>query len=53
MYKWLYHNLPGKKSHTPDRWNKLNDAFGEGWEAYAFVEGGLQRQLETNGTPVL
>jgi hypothetical protein len=26
-------NLPGKKSHTPDRWKKLNDAFGEGWEA--------------------
>ena len=33
MYKWLYHNLPGKKSHTPDRWKKLNDAFGEDWEA--------------------
>ena len=53
MYSWLYQNLPGKKSHTPDRWNKLNDAFGEGWEAYAFVKGGLQRQLETNGTPIL
>jgi hypothetical protein len=33
MYDWLYQNLPGKKSHTPDRWKKLNDAFGEGWEA--------------------
>ena len=33
MYDWLYNNLPGKKSHTPDRWKKLNDAFGEGWEA--------------------
>jgi hypothetical protein len=33
MYNWLYYNLPGKKSHTPDRWKKLNDTFGEGWEA--------------------
>ena len=33
MYNWLYYNLPGKKSHTPDRWKKLNVAFGEGWEA--------------------
>ena len=35
MNNWLYQNLPGKKkrSHTPDRWKKLNDAFGEGWEA--------------------
>ena len=53
MYNWLYHNLPGKKCHTPARWKKLSDAFGEGWEANAFVKGGLQRQLETNGTPVL
>jgi hypothetical protein len=34
MYNWLRGNLPGKKrSHTPARWKKLNDAFGEGWEA--------------------
>ena len=33
MYQWLYHNLPGRQSHTPDRWKKLNDAFGEDWEA--------------------
>jgi hypothetical protein len=33
MYHWLYHNLPGGQSHTPARWKKLNDAFGEGWEA--------------------
>jgi hypothetical protein len=33
MNNWLYHNLPGKLNHTPDRWKKLNDAFGEGWEA--------------------
>ena len=55
MNNWLFQNLPRTKrgSYTPDRWKKLNDAFGEGWEAYAFVKGGLQRQLETNGTPVL
>ena len=35
MYNWLHQNLPGKKkgSYTPARWKKLNDAFGEGWEA--------------------
>ena len=33
MNWWLRVNLPGKPSHTPDRWKKLNDAFGEGWEA--------------------
>ena len=33
MYNWLRNNLPGKNCHTPDRWNKLKDAFGEGWEA--------------------
>jgi hypothetical protein len=33
MNVWLRNNLPGKPSHTPDRWKKLNDAFGEGWEA--------------------
>ena len=33
MNQWLRNNLPGKESHTPDRWKKLNDAFGEGWEA--------------------
>jgi hypothetical protein len=53
LYNWLRRNLPGKPCHTPARWKKLNDAFGEGWEANAFVKGGLQRQLETNGTPVL
>jgi hypothetical protein len=33
MNNWLRVNLPGKPCHTPDRWKKLNDAFGEGWEA--------------------
>ena len=33
MYYWLHNYLPGRKSHTPDRWKKLKDAFGEGWEA--------------------
>jgi hypothetical protein len=33
MHEWLYYNLPGNKSHTDAHWKKLNDAFGEGWEA--------------------
>ena len=35
MNNWLFQNLPWTKrgSYTPDRWNKLNDEFGEGWEA--------------------
>jgi hypothetical protein len=46
MYKWLYNNLPGKKngSYTPARWKKLNDAFGEGWEAD--FQRGSPSQLE-------
>ena len=51
MYYWLYHNLPWTKkgSYTPDRWKKLNDAFGEGWEA-DFGKKARESQLETNGT---
>ena len=30
MYWWLRTYLPGKPRYTPDRWKKLNDAFGEG-----------------------
>jgi hypothetical protein len=46
MYNWLRGNLPGKKrSYTPDRWKKLNDAFGEGWEA-DFGKGAHESQLE-------
>ncbi len=29
---WLRHNLPGANSYRPERWAKLNDAFGWGWE---------------------
>jgi hypothetical protein len=43
MYDWLRHNLPGKPSHTPARWKKLNDAFGEGWEA-GFIQ---RRRIHT------
>jgi hypothetical protein len=45
MYNWLRNNLPGKPSHTPARWKKLNDAFGEGWEA-DFGMGAHESQLE-------
>ena len=33
MNTWLRNNLPGRPCYTPARWKKLNDAFGEGWEA--------------------
>ena len=33
MRQWLRDNLPGNKMYTPARRKKLNDAFGEGWEA--------------------
>jgi len=33
MNNWLRIYLPGKTRHTTDRWKKMNDAFGEGWEA--------------------
>jgi len=45
MYMWLRNNLPGNAAHTPARWKKLNDAFGEGWEA-DFGMGAHESQLE-------
>jgi hypothetical protein len=46
MYNWLRITIClGKPSHTPDRWKKLNDAFGEGWEA-DFGKGAHESQLE-------
>ena len=45
MNDWLRNNLPGKKSHTPDRWKKLNDAFGEGWEANFGKEAKWDKRL--------
>ena len=45
MRNWLHTNLPGKPSHTPARWKKLNDAFGEGWEA-DFKTGSLEAKWD-------
>ena len=44
MYWWLRKNLPGNQNHTSARWKKLNDAFGEGWEA-DFTSRSLPRLL--------
>jgi hypothetical protein len=52
MYWWLYNNLPGKQSHTAARWEKLNDAFEEGWEA-DFGEEGHKSQREAKWDKLL
>ena len=36
LYKWLQNCKPGGKDWTQARWEKLNEAFGEGWEKEAF-----------------
>ena len=36
LYEWLRHCKPGGQSWTQDRWEKLNEAFGEGWEKECF-----------------
>lgn len=36
LYNWLRMNLPGKQRNTPQRWEKLNETFGEGWEMGCF-----------------
>jgi hypothetical protein len=36
LYKWLQECKPGGKCWTQARWEKLNEAFGEGWEKECF-----------------
>jgi hypothetical protein len=36
LYAWLNECKPGGKSWTQARWEKLNEAFGEGWEKECF-----------------
>jgi len=36
LYTWLKDCKPGGKSWTQARWEKLNEAFGEGWEKECF-----------------
>jgi hypothetical protein len=36
LYGWLQHCKPGGRSWTQARWEKLNEAFGEGWEKECF-----------------
>ena len=43
LYKWLQNRKPGGNMWTQARWEKLNEAFGEGWEKECFPD------LETGG----
>ena len=43
LYKWLKECKPGGRNWTQARWEKLNEAFGEGWEKECFP------YLETGG----
>jgi len=36
LYNWLQECKPGGRSWTQARWEKLNEAFGEGWEKECF-----------------
>ena len=36
LYEWLKKCKPGGRNWTQARWEKLNDAFGEGWEKECF-----------------
>ena len=36
LYKWLQEYKPGGRKWTQARWEKLNEAFGEGWEKECF-----------------
>jgi len=36
LYDWLQHCKPGGRSWTQARWEKLNEAFGKGWEKECF-----------------
>jgi hypothetical protein len=43
LYNWLKRCKPGGRNWTQARWEKLNEAFGEGWEKECFPH------LETGG----
>ena len=36
LYEWLRQCKPGGRNWTQARWEKLNEAFGEGWEKECF-----------------
>jgi hypothetical protein len=36
LYQWLNYCKPGGQNWTQARWEKLNEAFGEGWEKECF-----------------
>jgi hypothetical protein len=36
LYNWLQDYKPGGRKWTQARWEKLNEAFGEGWEKECF-----------------
>ncbi len=36
LYRWLKHGRPDGDCWTQARWEKLNDAFGEGWDKECF-----------------
>ena len=38
LYKWLRKCGPGGRDWTQARWEKLNEAFGEGWEKECFPQ---------------
>ena len=38
LYTWLQEYKPGGRSWTKARWEKLNEAFGEGWEKDCFPQ---------------
>ena len=42
MYTWLQACKPGCQNWTQARWEKLNEAFGEGWEKECFPYLGIE-----------
>ena len=42
LYQWLKKCKPGEQNWTQARWEKLNEAFGEGWEKECFPYLGIE-----------
>ena len=36
LYQWLKNCVPGGRCYTKERWERLNETFGEGWEKECF-----------------
>ena len=45
LYQWLRNCMPGRQNYAKERWERLNETFGEGWEKECFPYLGTGRKF--------